>query len=79
MSRLYAQKRYDPELWDELKDLKREMAGISMVNEFAKYARLQRKSNKVESVLKDNSMFLHSFLNMSLKKTPKVPTSYIYI
>ncbi|XP_025162082.1 tail-anchored protein insertion receptor WRB-like [Harpegnathos saltator] len=54
LSRLYTRKDYDRELWDELKNLKQQMAEISMVNEFAKYAKLQRKYNKAESILKDN-------------------------
>ncbi|XP_032680731.1 tail-anchored protein insertion receptor WRB-like [Odontomachus brunneus] len=54
LSRQYAHKKCDHELWDEISNLKREMAGISMVNEFAKYARLQRKYNNLESILKNN-------------------------
>ncbi|XP_014477170.1 PREDICTED: tail-anchored protein insertion receptor WRB-like isoform X2 [Dinoponera quadriceps] len=54
ISRQYARKKYDCDLRHQLMDLRWEMTGISMVNEFARYARLQRKYNKLESVLKDN-------------------------
>lgn len=50
------------ELQDELSNLKKEMTGISMVDEFAKYARLQRKCNQLESILKENSKFKYLFL-----------------
>lgn len=39
-----------------------------MVNEFAKYARLQRKYNNLESILKDNSKFLYFIVNVSIEK-----------
>lgn len=34
-------------------ELKKELNGISMVNEFAKYAKLQRKLNKLVDERKD--------------------------
>lgn len=59
LSRVFAQKKYDRELWYELKNLKEEMAGISMANEFAKYAKLQRRCNKLESTLQNNTSQLN--------------------
>lgn len=53
-SRVVAQKRCDVELRKELSTLKEDMAGLSMVDEFAKYAKLQRRYNHVESILKAN-------------------------
>lgn len=41
------------ELRSELFNLKQEMIGISIVDEFAKYAKLQRKYNKLEGTLKE--------------------------
>ena len=35
-------------LRDQFRELKKEMAGISAVDEFARYARTQRKMNKIE-------------------------------
>jgi len=52
-----AQKRYDIELRKELNNLKENMAGLSMVDEFAKCAKLQRRYNHVENILKENSEF----------------------
>lgn len=36
-------------------DLKSEMGGISMIDEFAKYAKIQRKLNKITDELKNQS------------------------
>lgn len=36
-------------------DLKAELGGISMVDEFAKYAKIQRKLNKMTDELKNQS------------------------
>lgn len=52
---MFAEIKYDTELRNELSELKHEMAGVSMVDEFSKYAKLQRKYNKVGSLLKNNS------------------------
>ncbi|XP_011874490.1 PREDICTED: tail-anchored protein insertion receptor WRB-like [Vollenhovia emeryi] len=71
-SRVFAQKRYDVELRKELSNLKQDMAGISMVDEFAKYAKLQRRYNHVESVLKENA-------NQRLNWRLKLQMSLIYI
>lgn len=46
--------------------MNQEKAGLSAVNEFAKYAKLQRKCNKLESILKDNSKFIVDFLSSYL-------------
>lgn len=53
-SRLFAQKRYDVVLRKELNNLKEDMTKLSMVDEFAKYAKLQRRYNHMESILKGN-------------------------
>lgn len=54
---MLAQKKYDIELRKELSNLKEDMVELSMVDEFAKYAKLQRRCNHVESILKENSEF----------------------
>ncbi|XP_072763622.1 guided entry of tail-anchored proteins factor 1 [Anoplolepis gracilipes] len=51
---VFAQRRYDIELRNELNSLKEEMAGLSIMNEFVKYAKLQRKYNQLENILKEN-------------------------
>lgn len=53
-SHVFAQRRYDTELRKEMSSLKEDMAKVSMMNEFAKYAKLQRKYNQLESILKEN-------------------------
>ncbi|XP_024872134.1 tail-anchored protein insertion receptor WRB-like [Temnothorax curvispinosus] len=63
-SRVLAQKKHDIELRKELSTLKEDMAGLSIVDEFAKYAKLQRQYNHVESILKDN---VNQRLNRRLK------------
>lgn len=60
---MLAQKKYDVELRKELSILKEDMAGLSMVDEFAKYVKLQRQCNRVESILKENGEFLYIFLH----------------
>ncbi|KAK1132144.1 hypothetical protein K0M31_016275 [Melipona bicolor] len=52
-SRLYTLNKHDLELRKNLVHLKQEMTGISIVDEFSKYAKLQRKYNKLESTLKE--------------------------
>lgn len=52
-SHLYTVNKHDIELRNDLINLKQEMIGISMVDEFSKYAKLQRKYNKLESTLKE--------------------------
>ncbi|XP_026747824.1 tail-anchored protein insertion receptor WRB-like [Trichoplusia ni] len=42
-------------VWDEVVKLKAEQKSISMKDEFAAYSKLQRKINKLENQLKDNS------------------------
>ncbi|XP_053980259.1 guided entry of tail-anchored proteins factor 1-like [Hylaeus anthracinus] len=54
-SRLYTITKHDMELRDDLVNLKHEMLGISIVDEFAKYAKLQRKCNKIEGILKETA------------------------
>lgn len=46
---------------DELKNMKKEMSHISVHDEFAKYARLQRKFNQVNNTLNEKSEFLYFF------------------
>ncbi|KAL0117697.1 hypothetical protein PUN28_008835 [Cardiocondyla obscurior] len=53
-SRVYVPNRYDVGLQKELSNLKEEMAGISMVDEFARYIKLLRRSNNVEGILVKN-------------------------
>ncbi|XP_029166726.1 tail-anchored protein insertion receptor WRB-like [Nylanderia fulva] len=53
-SHVFAQRRFDIELRNEMSNLKEEMAKLSIMNEFAKYAKLQRKYNQLKSVLKEN-------------------------
>lgn len=62
-SHVFAQRRYDIELRKEMSNLKEEMAKLSIMNEFAKYAKLQRKYNQVESILKENSKFISYYIN----------------
>ncbi|XP_076247482.1 guided entry of tail-anchored proteins factor 1 [Calliopsis andreniformis] len=54
-SHLYRLTKHDIEVRNELGNLKKEMAGISMVDEFSKYAKLQRKYNKLEDSLKERA------------------------
>ncbi|CAK9823891.1 Guided entry of tail-anchored proteins factor 1 [Anthophora retusa] len=54
-SRLYTINKRDVQLRKDLITLKQEMVGISIVDEFSKYAKLQRKYNKLESVLKEKA------------------------
>jgi len=63
-SYVLAQRRYDVELRKELNNLREDMAGLSMVDEFAKYAKLQRRCNHIESILKEN---MNQRLNQKLK------------
>ena len=37
------------------------MAGLSIMNEFAKYAKLQRRYNQLENILKENGKFISFF------------------
>ncbi|CAL1678331.1 unnamed protein product [Lasius platythorax] len=53
-SHVFAQRRYDIELRNELSNLKEKMAKLSIMNEFAKYAKLQRRNNQLENILKEN-------------------------
>ncbi|XP_034189975.2 guided entry of tail-anchored proteins factor 1-like [Osmia lignaria lignaria] len=52
-SRFYTMNKQDIELRNELINLKQEMTGISIVDEFSKYAKLQRRYNKLESTVKE--------------------------
>jgi hypothetical protein len=42
-------------------DLKAELGAINMCNEFAKYAKIQRKLNKATDELKNQSIFLINY------------------
>lgn len=57
-SHLYTVNKHDIELRNDLINLKQEMIGISMVDEFSKYAKLQRKYNKLESTLKEKGKIM---------------------
>lgn len=50
---LYVGKKYEADLRKSLNVLKQEISGVSMVDEFSKYAKLQRKYNKLETTLKN--------------------------
>lgn len=63
------------ELRNELISLKQEMTGISIVDEFAKYAKLQRKYNKLESVLKDKGKIIIQYIYESQKVLNKIQTA----
>ncbi|KZC09473.1 PREDICTED: tail-anchored protein insertion receptor WRB-like [Dufourea novaeangliae] len=54
-SRLYTVTKYDMELRKDLMNLKQEMVGISIVDEFSRFAKLQRKCNKIEGILKETA------------------------
>ncbi|XP_033340967.1 guided entry of tail-anchored proteins factor 1 [Megalopta genalis] len=54
-TRFYTETKYDVELRTDLINLKQEMTGISIVDEFSKYAKLQRRYNKIEGVLKETA------------------------
>lgn len=55
ISCLYSITKQDIEFRNELINLKKQMVGISMVDEFSKYTKLQRKYNKLESTLKEKA------------------------
>lgn len=57
-SRLYTITKHDMELRNNLINLKHEMVGISIVDEFAKYAKLQRKYVKLEGILKETGKII---------------------
>lgn len=42
----------ETEMRTQIQDMKRELSGISMMDEFARYARLERKINKMTNMLK---------------------------
>ncbi|XP_018393313.1 PREDICTED: tail-anchored protein insertion receptor WRB-like [Cyphomyrmex costatus] len=71
LSHVLAEKRYDIELRKELNNLKENIAGFSMVDEFAKHAKLQRRYNHVESILKEN-------MNQRLNQKVKLQMLLIY-
>ena len=50
----------DHDMRNEMIDLKKQMSSISMVDEFAKYARLQRKYNKLQDQVKDKSNYFEN-------------------
>lgn len=55
-TRFYTVTKHDLELWKDLINLKQEMSGINIVNEFAKYAKLQRQYNKIDGILKEKAI-----------------------
>ncbi|XP_036142906.1 guided entry of tail-anchored proteins factor 1 isoform X2 [Monomorium pharaonis] len=63
--------KYDVELRKELSNLKKDMTGLSMVDEFAKYIKLQRQCNHIESILRGN-------MNQRLTWRLKLQTLLIY-
>lgn len=58
----------DQKIIAEISLLKEEQSEISMVKEFAKHAKLQRKINKLNEQLKNNSMLLLLKVNIILIK-----------
>jgi hypothetical protein len=50
-------------LQNEILVIQREMTCISMIDEFAKHARLQRRLNKVQEDLKSRGDFISKLLN----------------
>ncbi|XP_076624341.1 guided entry of tail-anchored proteins factor 1 isoform X1 [Colletes latitarsis] len=52
-SRVYTVSKHVTELRDELVNLKHEMGGIILNEEFSKYAKLQRKCNKLICIFKE--------------------------
>lgn len=56
----------DQKIIAEISFLKEEQSEISMVKEFAKHAKLQRKIIKLNEQLKNNSMFLFLKINIKL-------------
>ncbi|CAL7943626.1 unnamed protein product [Xylocopa violacea] len=70
-SRLYTINKHDKELRNDLINLKQEIVGISIVDEFSKYAKLQRKYNKLENTLKEKA-------NERLSSRMKVQMSITY-
>lgn len=70
ISHIFVQQKDCNELQNELSNVKKEMAGFSMVDEFAKYARLQRKCNQLENILKEKkNQRLNSMLKLHMLLT----------
>lgn len=67
-SRLYTVNKHDIELRNDLINLKQEMIGISMIDEFSKYAKLQRKYNKLESTLKEKGKIMIQLIQLLRNK-----------
>lgn len=67
-SRLYTVNKHDIELRNDLINLKQEMIGISMVDEFSKYAKLQRKYKKLESTLKEKGKIMIQLIQLLRNK-----------
>lgn len=67
-SRLYTVNKHDIELRNDLINLKQEMIGISIVDEFSKYAKLQRKYNKLESTLKEKGKIMVQLIQLLRNK-----------
>ncbi|XP_031831016.1 guided entry of tail-anchored proteins factor 1 isoform X2 [Nomia melanderi] len=69
-TRLYTETKHDLEARKELVNLKQEMIELSIVDEFSKYAKLQRKYNKIEGSLKETvNMRLSYRIRMQLFAT----------
>ncbi|XP_017881974.1 tail-anchored protein insertion receptor WRB-like [Ceratina calcarata] len=54
-SRFYTRSKQDVELRNDLINVKQEMGGVSILDEFSKYAKLQRRYNKLENELKEKA------------------------
>lgn len=63
-SRLYTGNKHDIELRNDLINLRQEMIGLSIVDEFSKYAKLQRKYNKLESTLKEKGKIMIQLIQL---------------
>jgi CHD5-like protein len=55
----------EQQLLSDLRDMKKELAQISMVDEFARHAKLQRKITKSQEDLKKISEMAHDLFNNS--------------
>ncbi|XP_066582709.1 guided entry of tail-anchored proteins factor 1-like [Prorops nasuta] len=64
MAKLFSKEKVNKELSTEILSIKRELETISMVDEFAKYARLSRKYNALESTLNEK---INEWNNQKLK------------
>lgn len=61
INNIYSKSSNEEALRVELMKIKKDMKSISMADEFAKYAKLQRKYNKLEKEFKDAGNFFFFF------------------